>query len=304
MNMFYPSIPFYYRPNILLVPNSIEKSISLNQEYIQIVQTTIDQVIDVFMAQRLPVKPFKIVTKRDSKSGITGKAGFYLIFNLKNKNVYLGETINLATRKATYMQGMREATKVSAEKAQEGGYALSLDKQLRKFTIVKQVQLKISDIEDFIFVPVVISDNSQFRYLATNEKAKRKDIDRFLLEIETMVLKRLINRGLNLYNQKFGGLFEKKNKFGGSPNSGTPSLHIKIGNVAFESVSCAAQSLGVTRKTIRNYITKYASVDYLTEEQWTNWTGEKVFNSQEAAFLEKNPNFRAPYYGKSKKSKL
>jgi hypothetical protein len=297
--MFYPSIPFDYRPNILLVPNSIEKSISLNQEYTQIVQTTIDQVIDVFMVQRLPVEPFKILTKRDSKSGITGKAGFYLIFNLKNKKVYLGETRNLATRKATYMQGMREATKVSAEEA--GIDSLSLDKQLRKFTVVKQVQLKISAIEDFLFVPVVISDNSQFRYLTTNEKAKRSDIDRFLLEIETMVLKRLITRGLNLYNQKFGGLFEKKNKFGGSPNSGNPSLHIKIGNVAFESVSCAAKSLGVTRKTIRNYINKYASVDYLTKEQWTNWTGEKVLNSQEAAFLEKNPNFRAPYYGKSKK---
>ncbi len=203
--MLYPSIPFYYRPNIILVPNSIEKSLSLNQEYTQVVETTIDQVIDVFMAQRLPVEPFKIVTKRDSQSGMTGKAGFYLIFNLKNKKVYLGETINLATRKATYMQGMREATKVSAEKAQEGGDALSLNKQLRKFTVVKQVQLKISAIEDFIFVPVVISDNSQFRYFTTNEKAKRNDIDRFLLEIETMVLKRLITRGLNLYNQKFGG---------------------------------------------------------------------------------------------------
>jgi hypothetical protein len=212
--MLDPSIPFYYRPNILLVPNSIEKSISLNQEYTQIVQTTIDQVIDVFMAQRLPVEPFKIVTKRDRKSGMTGKSGFYLIFNLKNKKVYLGETINLATRKATYMQGMRESTfsnsNVSAEKAQEGGYALSLDKQLRKFTIVKQVQLKISAIEDFIFVPVVISDNSQFRYLTTNEKAQRNDIDRFLLEIETMVLKRLITRGLNLYNQKFGVFLKKR----------------------------------------------------------------------------------------------
>jgi hypothetical protein len=297
--MLYPSIPFYYRPNILLIPNSIEKSLSFNQEYTQIVETTIDQVIDVFMAQRLPVEPFKIVTKRDRKSGMTGKAGFYLIFNLKNKKVYLGETINLATRKATYMQGMREAKKLSAEKA--SGDPLSLDKQLRKFTVVKQVQLKISAIDDFIFVPVVISDtNSQFRYFPTNEKAKRKDIDRFLLEIETMVLKKLITRGLNLYNQKFGGLFEKKNKFGGSPNSGNPSLHTKIGNVAFESVSCAAQSLGVTRKTIRNYINKYASVDYLTEEQWTNWMGEKVLNGQEAEFLEKNPNFRAPYYGKSK----
>jgi len=254
------------------------------------------------MAQRLPVEPFKIVTKRDSKSGMTGKAGFYLIFNLKNKKVYLGETINLATRKATYMQGMREDTKLSAHIQLYLGDTLSLDKQPRKFTVVKQVQLKIAAIEDLIFVPVVISDtNSQFRYFPTNEKAKRKDIDRFLLEIETMVLKRLITRGLNLYNQKFGGLFEKKNKLGGSPNSGTPSLHMKIGNVAFESVSCAAQSLGVTRKTIRNYINKYASVDYLTEEQWTNWMDEKVLNSQEAEFLEKNPSFRAPYYGKSKK---
>lgn len=184
------------------------------------------------MAQRLPVEPFKIVTKRDSKSGMTGKAGFYLIFNLKNKKVYLGETITLATRKATYMQGMREATKVSAEKAQEGGDALSLNKQLRKLhkhTISSTVK-NLRYLHTLERVPVVISDNSQFRYFTTNEKAKRNDIDRFLLEIETMVLKRLITRGLNLYNQKFGGLFEKNNKFGGSPNSGNPSLHIKIGN--------------------------------------------------------------------------
>ena len=197
------------------------------------------------------------------------------------------------------MQGMREAKKLSADSSFSSKVPVqTLDKQFRKFTVVKQVQLKISAIEDFIFVPVVISDNSQFKYLSTNEKAKRNDIESFLLEIETMVLKRLIARGLDLYNQKFGGLFEKNNKFGGSPNSGTPSLHVKIGNVAFESVSCAAKALGVAH--IRNYITKYASVDYLTEEQWVNWPGEKVLNSQEAAFLEKNPNFRAPYYGKSK----
>lgn len=292
MYQSFPSIPFYYRPNILLVPNSTEKSILLNQEYVQIVQTTIDQVIDVFMAQRqrFPVDAFQIVTKRNSKSGMTGKAGFYLIFNLKNKNIYLGETTNVATRKATYMQGMRK-TKQSDE--------FFKDQKFRKLTLLKQVQLKIAAIEYFIFVPVVISDKSQFKYLTTNEKANKNDIEQFLLEIETMVLKRLITRGLHLYNQKFGGLFEKNNQFGGSPKSGTPSVHVQIDKVAFESVCCAAKSLGVSRKSIKNYLTKYENVNYLTNEQWVNWTGAKVLNGQEATFLEKNPKFRAPYYGRN-----
>lgn len=103
-----------------------------------------------------------------------------------------------------------------------------------------------------------------------------------------------------MYNQKFGGPFKKNNRFEGSPNSGQPSSHVKIGNIAFESVSCAAKSLGITRKSIRNYIIKYSSVDYLTYEKWNNWTGKIIFNGQEASFLEKNPNFRDPYYGKSK----
>lgn len=292
--MLYPSIPFYYRPNLLLDPDSIEKSIVLNQEYAQIVQTTIDQVIEIFMIQRLPLETFKMVIKRDSKSGITGKAGFYLIFNIKNSSIYLGETLDLATRKATYMQGMREAQKELASNTQ------NYEKQLNRSTIVKQVELKISNIEDFIFVPVVISDVNQFRSVSTNVKAKRSDISRFLIEIETMILKRLFAKGFSLYNQKFGVLFEKNNTFGGSPNSGSPSSHVKMFNVAFESVQCAAKSLGVHPKSIRNYIVKFPNVDYLTEEQWTNWIAIKVLNGQEAAFMQKYPDFRALYYGKSK----
>ena len=103
--MTYPSIPFYYRPNISLVSNSLTQSLLLNQEYLEIVQTTIRQVIEVFQTKRLPYEPFKILYKRDSKSGITNKAGLYLILNIKSQEMYLGKTINFATRKATYMQG-------------------------------------------------------------------------------------------------------------------------------------------------------------------------------------------------------
>lgn len=51
-----------------------------------------------------------MLTKRDSKSGISDKAGIYLILNTQTQGIYLGETINFATRKATYMQSMRKAT--------------------------------------------------------------------------------------------------------------------------------------------------------------------------------------------------
>lgn len=72
------------------------------------------------------------------------------------------------------------------------------------------------DIEDFIFVPVVISEKSQFRNQLTNQVAKNADINEFLIELEKIVLDRLFARKLPLYNQKFGGLFKKDNKFGGS----------------------------------------------------------------------------------------
>lgn len=101
----YPSIPFFYRPDIFLVPDSTNKSLSYNKLYVEVVQTTIDQVLEVFFTKRLPFDPFKMTLQRNRKSGITYKAGFYLILNIKTDEIYIGETLNLAARKSTYMQG-------------------------------------------------------------------------------------------------------------------------------------------------------------------------------------------------------
>lgn len=146
----------------------------------------------------------------------------------------------------------------------------------------------------------MISNQSQFRYLSTKTKAKNQDINKFLIEIEKLVLVKLLAQNFILYNQKFGGLFEKGNKFGGSPNSGTPSAHVKMNDIAFESVSCAAKSLKVQPKTIRNYINKFETVDYLTQEEWLKWQGEKILNGKEEEFYKSYPNFRLKYFRKSK----
>jgi hypothetical protein len=191
--MLYPSIPFYYRPIIWIDPNSLEKSIELNQEYIEIVKIMIDQVIDVFMKKKLLYEPFIMRAEKDSKSGITNKSGFYLIFNIKEKGLYLGETRNFATRKATYMRDMREAIKHGTDET--AILPSSFQKQLAKSTIIKQVLLKQATVTDFIFVPVVISDSYQFRCTLKKEQvAKSESIDQFLIHIETMILTQLMKK--------------------------------------------------------------------------------------------------------------
>nr|YP_636210.1 putative site-specific DNA endonuclease [Tupiella akineta]AAV80634.1 putative site-specific DNA endonuclease [Tupiella akineta] len=289
--MTYPSIPFYYRPNILLVSNSLTQSLLLNQEYKEIVQTTVDQIIKVFESKRLPYEPFRMLNKRNSKSGISNKSGIYLIFNIQTQGIYLGETLNFATRKATYMQEMREAKKRNEEPCFQ-----KMKVSQEKLTIIKLVHSGQAVLEDFLFVPVVISDVTQFKDHLTNEKAKNSDINKFLIEIESIVLIKLLTNKFTLYNQKFGGLFEKRNSFGGSPKSGTPPAHLKIGDIAFESVSCAAKSLNVHSKTIRNYIIKFETIDYLTQKQWQNWVGKKVLKGNEKVFWQHNKNFRNIYY--------
>lgn len=230
---------------------------------------------------------------RNSKSGITNKVGVYLILNIQTCEIYLGETLNLATRKATYMQSMREAVKKEKIFSFENRRP-----QDQKRTVIKLVQAKPSTVEDFLFVPVVISDIAQFKYKLTNEKAKNSDINKFLIEIEKFVLVDLLAKKYNLYNQKFGGLFEKNNTFGGSSKSGTSPAPVKIGAIAFETLSCAAKSLNVHSKSIRNYIKKFKSVDYLTSEQWLHWKGQKVIKGEEALFYKENPDLRTSYYRK------
>lgn len=58
----------------------------------------------------------------------------------------------------------------------------------------------------------------------------------------------------------------------------TPPSPVRIDNVAFESVTCAANSLSINRKTIRNYIDKFSEVEFLTLKQWEDWTDKKVMN--------------------------
>jgi hypothetical protein len=114
----------------------------------------------------------------------------------------------------------------------------------------------------------------------------------FLCAIEEPVLDKLFEENkISLYNKKTSSKFLPGNKFGGAKGSGQPSKPLKIGEFAFESISCAANALGKDRKLIRIAIKKTMAVE-LTVESWTQWDPSKKVTSENAEeFRMKRPNF-------------
>jgi len=273
--------PVIYTTPINLVSES-EKNSSI-QILIPTIYGLVYQVVDQIKAKNFPTDTFKLTGVL--RIGMTGKSGFYLLVNLNNMRCYLGETCHLTRRRANYMFGFREAMKGKSSRAIVA-------------TLRKEIFDNTATITDFLWIPLLVMPSGLYCFKnkeATPEKTVKKlqneEKTSFLCEIKSSVLTKLFEeQKISLYNIQTGSTFVEGNKFGGSKNSGDPAKPIKIGKFAFESISCAAQALGVDRKTIR--LAKEKFVFELTPKVWLQWEpSKKVTSENSAEFRTKSPNF-------------
>ncbi len=140
---------------------------------------------------------------------ITGKAGIYLIVNLKTMKIYLGGSCNLAQRKGEHKQNLTKSER-----------STRLNAQIRE-------DLKNGSLSDFYFVPLVVFDLSKVIGFETASLLSiNKQIAEFLdLNVEKYLLEEFLSPDSNyqsfFYNLTTIGAFQEENTFGGSPKSGT-----------------------------------------------------------------------------------
>jgi hypothetical protein len=172
--------------------------------------------------------------EKDINSGLTEKSGLYAIVNKKNNRIYLGSTGNLAQRKG------------------EHNYNFSDTTGLKRVSETMRSDLKNGFSSDFIFVPLLIIEQGS---VTSKEKALE-----LVKHAEESLLTKFLSAQPNIfYNVKTMGPFTPGNKFGGSPDSGSPKKSVcyktMINNekrmYIWESVSGASRTFQCVTKSIR-----------------------------------------------------
>lgn len=196
---------------------------------------------------------------KNKKSGLTKKAGIYVIINKRTKKIYLGGTGNLAQRKGEYRNNL---TKVEPS---------------QKVYSSMREDLTKGNPNDFYFVPIV-GFHQDLAIFTEKQESVKKQLSIFLdLKVEQVVLEQMLtNESLSgmyakmFYNQKTIGRFQEGNTYGGTPESGAENRALCFKDYAWESVSAAANSLKKDRKSIRNKRDK-GVLKEISSEQYNNF---------------------------------
>lgn len=196
--------------------------------------------------------------EKKKRSGLTKCAGLYAIVNSRTQKIYVGGTTNLSQRKGEHKKGLLDGIRST--------------KFLKSF----EIDLQIGEASDFSFVPLVVLPKSVCQYFLNG-----KEFQKFIEEkLETPLLQEFLSNpedSVFFYNRKITGLFQRNNTFGGSPQSGIPNQAIQYEEYAWESVSAAAKSLQVDRKSIRNKRDQ-GIFSPLTQIEYENFQGTQISN--------------------------
>lgn len=225
-----------------------------------IIKPLIENIIKEVLNKNFPFESFSFEKR---KRNLTKKAGFYLIINKRTSKFYLGSTSNLAQRKGEHKKNLTSPIRN------------------KKLSPTIRSELLEGDFTDFFFVPVLA-------FYANNVVVnENRNINKFLdEEVENLLLKDFISEDSPyksyFYNLTTIGTFQNKNKMGGTPQSGALDKPLCFENFTWESVSAAAFSLMVDRKTIRNKcnndIFKFITTDEFEKSQGIRITNLEAVN--------------------------
>lgn len=209
-------------------------------------------------------KNFSFSKKKES--GLTNQSGLYLIINKTTSKIYLGCASDLAQRKGDHHRNFKNPDRTTSVYS-----SMSPD-------------LNLAGADSFYFVPILAFPIQNVIHIPSIPFTKNQQVSSFLEEfVESVLLEDFIGPSApanikNLfYNVKVSGRFQENNKYGGSPNSGSPSaslfyaLNSGSGEIAFESVSAAAKILNCETKNIRTKRDKNI-LQPLTAEEFKNFS--------------------------------
>lgn len=205
---------------------------------------------------------------RQSTSGLTKMTGFYLIVNKRTKKIYFGTTTNLAQWKGEHKSGL-------------------FKQQNKKLLNSFRVDLQSGEPTDFYFVPLVGFSKAFAQEYFSNSK----DLQVYLeTKIEEPFLETFLQEFPNtFYNVKTNSRFEKGNKYGGTPQSGSPSIAVMFENYAWESVTAAAVSLNVAAKSICNK-RDAGLFQNISKNEFALFKGSRIFQAGAKDFFVNKPD--------------
>lgn len=215
---------------------------------------------------------------RNSKSGLTGKAGLYFIVNPIQQKVSFGCCGDLAQRKGEHKRDLNN----SASEASGGKTKLPLS---------MREDLNKGSVSDFYFVPFMIFSNIIPNYQILGTQTEKQQISKFLTkQFEEPLLDHFRNLYPDLfYNVKSTSDFLPGNTFQKAGSGGSPRTPIVFENYAWESKSAVANSFGVTTKAVRHHV-KSGLLKEISKDDFANFPGIKVFTSTAESFSSDMPD--------------
>lgn len=210
---------------------------------------------------------------RNPRSGLSNKAGLYLIINERTQRIYLGSTKDLSQRKGDHSRGFRNPN-------DEGRCRPSPN---------MRVDLANGSPNDFHYVPLVIINPALIQSDST------LTISNFLdLKVESVLLDEYLSPShphvAMFYNSRPIGQFQFGQQVNRSPLSGQAPVAVAYSTlIAWSSVSLAAYMLDIDRKAIR-VKRDNGTLTGLTSEQFSSFSGTTISTQAEAeAYMVENP---------------
>jgi hypothetical protein len=207
------------------------KKVAANQ-LIALVNVIINGVVEAVLSNNFDFSQHSFEKKRES--GLTKNAGFYLIINKRNCKFYLGSSADLAQRKGEHHQ--------------------AFTKKPTNLPTAMRNDLNTGAADDFCYVPLLFFPLGTIQGITGKGTAKQQ-VSAFIdTWVEQPLLEVILqsSEASSFYNVKAVSTFVKGNRFGGAPNSGQPPAPCFFETYAWASVSAAAASFEVDRKSIRN----------------------------------------------------
>ena len=264
--------------SIYNIPANSPFANALGQDIITYILPPIEEILRQIEEGTFPFELYAFSKKTDQSSN---KTGLYLIINRKTKHIYIGSTGNIGQRKGEHNLNLKNA-------ARNG-----------KLCPTMRTDLNTGQPSDFVFMALLYVIGDLPCDLVEQNKVSTAEKPVTLAQfVETFVESPLIEflgtkyPGM-VYNVKSGGLFTEGNSFGGSYNSGAARVFVKISleglstDYAWESITGAADSLGVARKSVGNLLRNNKGFREIKPEQYASFNGICIKDPLAKTFFEK-----------------
>lgn len=169
----------------------------------------------------------------------SNKLGFYLLFNLKTRSIYLGATQKVANRKGEHARDIRNYLRGARSKL-VSGLKKTIDnfkcKSLSDFLFIPLFLFETKNIHESSFSPEVQNALNQNSSILSIWDTYNEEIEGLLTNIEQEIIISLMDRpGLRLVNVQTGNRFTSANQPSfRSPDSGQAKEPIaKKGKLCF-----------------------------------------------------------------------